>query len=769
MDAGSRSAAANRSAALKPNSKPSRRTGDAVCISRCLFYIAITLAIGACNLRRPEVTLTLVPIETRTPEATDLVELPTETRVAQKLPTPTAQASPTYTDAPTITYTTAPATDQPTETSTIEPTSSPTVQLTQTETPVPSATETMPSTATVEPAATNTSVPTLTHTSVPTATPRASPTRILPRTATATEVAPGESDATATPTPVPELVIRSVGTLTAEATATTVSTPPPTLTPLPTLDATELARLIATPIPQATALVTWTAVATALPPVVSTPVPASATQGSDRLPASTPLPSTSRPELGAATFTPTPTPTRFQPTVAVRQELIVEQIPPPVFAPASINTAGASVYQYDVGFDQPFNYHGLQLRGGVVLFSPNPAVPDSYLRTDQVGMLWYRPIGAGSEGAMSYSPFHEGYGVPSSEVNKNRVVEIDWSADGRQFSFRIDPPPGQDTVNAGVWFWQPVNVSPTDPTYAAIRDCVTDAYLSCQLVNRSNAQNWKTIDVAWSPIPGRSDILLTLDLPGEGRQALAVVQAVRDADYTKQAPEFFRYDYGHWNSDGSGIVVSGRRADGRVIIGQVNSDLRGERLVFDASSVGLWVQDAVRRPNGLIVALGRPGGPYDNAPVSLYNSAGLRLSAPIGDAAPESVRWYADRSAVVVTVQGRQYTVSVDGGLITDSADLARNPAFGTGAIGVAPVPDAVIQNSEYYPGQQLRAVQNLNLRAGPSTSHAVIGGLYAGDYVAILAGPYDNQGYRWWRVQTANNALGWIAGVISGNPTIRP
>lgn len=729
------------------------------------------LATGACNLRRPEVTLTLAPIETRTPEATDLLELPTETRVAQKLPTATAQPSPTDTDQPTITNTIAPETEQATATASFEPTTSPTVRPTRTETASPSATETNPPVDTAEPADTATAAPSKTDTAVPTATARASPTRILPRTATATEAAAQESAATATPTPVPELVIRSAGTVTAEATATAINAPP-TLTPLPTLDATEIARLIATPVPRATAPVTWTAVATALPtavPAAATSVRESATQDAELLPASTQLPSTSRPELGAATFTPTATPTRFQPTVAVRQDLIIEQIPPPVLAPASINTAGASVYQYDVGIAQPFNFPGLTLAGGVVLFAPNPVASGSHLRTDQAGMLWYRPIGAASEGAMSYSPFHEGYGVPSSEVNKNRVVEIDWSADGSQFSFRIDPPPGQDTVNAGVWFWQPTRETPTDPTYATIRDCVTEAYLSCQIVNRSNAQNWKTIDVAWSPIPGRSEMLLTLELPGEGRQALAMVQAVRDAEYAKQAPEFFRYDYGHWTDDGSGVVVSGRREDGRVIIGMVNSDLRGERLVFDASAAGLWVRDAVRRPNGQIVALGRPGGPYDNAPVSLYNSAGVRLSAPIGSAAPEAVRWYPDRSAVVVTVAGRQYTVSVDAGIITDSAELTRNPSFGTGAVGDVPVPEAVIQNSEYLPGQQLRAVQNLNLRGGPSTGQAVVGGVLAGDYVAILAGPYDNEGYRWWRVQTASNALGWIAGVINGNPTIRP
>ena len=494
-----------------------------------------------------------------------------------------------------------------------------------------------------------------------------------------------------------------------------------------------------------------------------------ATEGADRVPAGTQLPSTSQPEFGAATFTPTATSTQFQPTVVVRQDLIVEQIPPPVFASSTFSTLGASVYQYDVGFGQPFDYQGLQLRGGVVLFSPNPAASDSYLRTDQVGMLWYRPINVANEGAMSYSPFHEGFSAPSSDDNKNRVVEIDWSADGTQFTFRIDTPPGQDNVNAGVWFWQRENVTPTDPTYPVIRDCVRPGYISCQIVSQSNARYWKTIDVAWSPVRGRNDILLTLELTEEGRQALAIVHATRNADYAEQAPEFFRYDYGHWNTDGSGIVVSGRRADGRVIIGMVNSDLRGERVILDASFVGLWVQDAVRRPNGQIVALGRPGGPTDNAPVSLYNSAGVRLSGPIGAAAPDSVSWYPDRSAVVVAVHGRQYTVQVDGGRITDTTDLTRNPSFGTGNVGAAPIPAAVIQNSEYFPGQQLRTVQNLNLRQGPSTSHQIVGGLDAGVYVAILAGPYDDEGYRWWRVQTAGNAVGWIAGTIGGRPTIRP
>ena len=488
----------------------------------------------------------------------------------------------------------------------------------------------------------------------------------------------------------------------------------------------------------------------------------------DKVAVSTPIVSTPQSQSRVPTSTPDPTATRFQPTVAVRQDLIVEQIPPPVFAPTTSSTLGASAYQFNVGAQQLFSFENLRISGGVVLFAPNPRGADSYLRTDQVGLLFYRPVNATGESTMVNAPFHEGFLVPSSDANKNRVVEIDWSADGTQFTFRIDTPPGQYNGNAGVWFWQPVIATSTDPTYQVIRDCVRAGYNPCRFVNPSNAQFWKTIDVAWSPVHGSNSLLLTLQLTGEGRNALAVVQAVRDAEYANQAPEFFRYDFGHWNANGNGIIVSGRRHDGRVVIAEVNSDLHGERIIFDATAAGLWVQDAVRRPNGQIIALGRPGGPHDNAPVALYDQYGRRLSGSIGGAAPDAARWYPQRDFVVVTVQGRQYTVQVDGGLITDSTDLIRNPSFGTGNVGVAPIPSAVIQSSEYQPGEQLRIVQGLSIHQAPSTGAQFIGGLIAGDYVAIIAGPYDNEGYRWWRVQTANNVLGWIAGVIDRVPTLR-
>ena len=79
-------------------------------------------------------------------------------------------------------------------------------------------------------------------------------------------------------------------------------------------------------------------------------------------------------------------------------------------------------------------------------------------------------------------------------------------------------------------------------------------------------------------------------------------------------------------------------------------------------------------------------------------------------------------------------------------------------------------KGSEFTPGQQLRIIStNLNIRQDPSTGSLILGGLVQGDYVAVMAGPYDNEGFRWWKIQTATNIVGWIAGTIGGNLTITP
>ncbi len=400
----------------------------------------------------------------------------------------------------------------------------------------------------------------------------------------------------------------------------------------------------------------------------------------------------------------------------------------------------------------------------------NPVDASSFLRTDQNGILRYKPIGVGQEGVMTYSPYFDGFasGIYSIDQNKNRIVELDWSTDGRQFSFRIDPPLGTDSANAGVWFWQPATNLESDPTYTIMRDCIASGYTPCDMVYPSSARYWKTIGVQWSPISGDNTLLLTIQLPEEGRNALAIAQAARDPKYADNAPPFVRYDYGTWDPNGQSISVSGRRHDRRVIIGAVNRNLSGERVILDGSARGLWLRDAVRRPNGQYVALGRPGAP-GSGPVALYDGSGNQISDFIGAAPPEDVRWFPDRSAVLVSVQGQQYTVDVASGNISNYSDLTSNPQFSAGTSAVAPIPAGVVVGSQFSPGEQLRVlVPNLNIRQEPSTSSGVLGELLSGDYVAIFAGPYENEDYRWWRIQTANNIFGWIAGTINGAPTIQ-
>lgn len=719
-------------------------------------------------------TFTPIPTDTHTPTFTVTPSItPTGTQTPSA--TPTITPTPTHTSTPTPTFTltfTPIPTDTHTPTFTVTPSITPTGTQTPSDTPTNTPTATATFTLTFTPLPTNT--PTASATPLPSNTPEPTPTRILTNTPTATH----------TPTSTPLPTITPTATLTATYTLTPTNTSLPTFTPIPTLDETALARILGTPtptIPPTWTLVaqssptptvppTWTAIAQSSPTLDVTPTIITATPGADSGIINTPIPSTPEPQINAPTSTFTPQPTLFQPTVAVNPDLLVAPVAPPSSNQTTFSTVGAGAYQYNVGLGGVFTYNNVQLSGGVALFAPNPADPSSFMRTNQFGMLLYKPIGSPNEGVMSFTPFFDGFSAPSRDANKNRILEIDWSADGQRLSFRIDTPRGLDNGAAGVWFWQPARESQNDPTYQIIRDCVEPGYKPCDIVNGSNASFWKTTGVEWSPLRGNYTVLLTVHLPQEGRNALAITQAVRDANYAQQAPTFFRYDYGYWLNDGQRIIVSGRRPDGRVIIGFTNSALTGEQVIFDASAAGLWVQNAVQRPNGQIVALGRSGDAFSGGSVALYDSNGNALSAPIGNASPEDVRWYPDRSAVVVSVQGRQYTVRVDGGSISDTTDLTRNPSFGSGGVGTSAVPQGVIQGSEYVPGQQMRIItSNLNIRQDPSTGSLIQGGLVFGDYVAIIAGPYDNEGFRWWKVQTASNIVGWIAGTINGALTIAP
>ena len=544
---------------------------------------------------------------------------------------------------------------------------------------------------------------------------------------------------------------------------------PPTLTFLPTRNQTEVARLLASPRPRRTLPATWTAAPTLPATWLATP---QRSQFWTALPPEMPPPQPTAPPQGlGATVTPSPTATRIQPTVSVRYDLLPTAIPPPVLQSRSFSISSASAFRYEVAAGQPVHISGLALTEGLRLYAPNPADSGSYLYTDSKGILRYRPPGAGQAAEMSWSPFHAGYaaGIESIERNKHRIAELDWSADGQRFSFRIDTPPGLDNSAAGVWHWQPQIDPVHGATFQLIRDCAHAGYRPCQFVNASNAAHWKTLETQWSPVAGDNRILLTVQLPDEGRNALAVAEAVSDPSYANHAPQFVRYDYGHWDSDGGSVTVSGRRADGRVVVAQVDAQLGGERVILDGSALGLWLRDAARLPDGRIFALGRPGAP-GSGPLALYDQQGRRRSDFVGESPPQQVRWTADRSLVVLSAAGRQVALRVADGAVIDASDLSSRPQFSQQGMGAPPIPQSVVQGAQFYPGQQLRViVDGLNMRQLPGTDASIIGGLVAGDYVAVFAGPYDNQGYRWWRVQTAQDRFGWIAGAVGGRPTVAP
>lgn len=720
-------------------------------------------------------TFTLIPTETDTPTATQTDD-PTQTPTSTPSDTPTATNTftPTATDTPTNTPT-ATQTDDPTQTPTFTETAThtpswtptPSTTFTPTETDTPTATFTLTNT----PTATNTDEPTATASFTTTQTPLPSDTP----TATAT------STASATFTVTPSLTPIVFDTDTPVPTATPTNTLPPSFTPTitltptstfpPTANPTQIAQLQLTQ----TAAVppSWTPVPFASPTVTigavsldATPTFITATPGGDDLGIiNTPIPST--PEIDP-NFQPTAPQPTVQPTLFVDPAIIppTVQVIQPVIT-NNFSTTITSAFSFNGVSGGAFNFNGVPLPGNVVLLAVNPAFPESYARTDATGMLYLYPPGGAGEGTYTLSPYFDGFAVGSANENKNRLLDIAWSPNGLRLAFIVDPPGGTDTGNAGVWFWQAGAAS-----YQIVRDCV-EGYSTCNIVNPQNTGQWRSLKLEWAP--DSNSVLVTFDLPDRGRQGIAVVAAITDEDIGRTGPFIQFYDYGYWAPDGR-IVVSGRFPDGGVRIGKMNADGSGLEILFDASASGLWMQDAVQAPDGTIYALGRVGDP--NGPMNLYRISGGQatvIGGPFGDGAPQHVEWFPNRGGVVVTVNGRQYQA-----LVSNPAVAEVNPAAGQIQVQQGPVPnssvsstvpDGVVEGSQYAPGQQLTVTASvINMRTQPSTvTGQVIDQVNFGEYVAILAGPYQGEGYVWWRVLNVRGNTGWIAAEQDGASLLQP
>jgi hypothetical protein len=329
-------------------------------------------------------------------------------------------------------------------------------------------------------------------------------------------------------------------------------------------------------------------------------------------------------------------------------------------------------------------------------------------------------------------------------------------------------------------------------------DCSPPDFTGCPLVsNPFDPDQWQSRALEWSP--GSDAVLLSVNLPSEGRSGLILLSLNQDR-ITR--PPVYRYDYGSWAVDGSRILVSGRSADGHVFVGWINRDGSFSELLYDAEANGLWMGFANQARDGQVYALGAPGdrsGP--RAPLAIYNMSGVPLTAPIGDGSVERVEWSPDGTAVFLQVGGRQYIANINGSIqditgqvagtravnwvdgelppATNLAPPANSsaptivPVGATAAPPSGPIPSGVIENNTfgYTPGQQLRVyVDGLNIRSAPTITAGVVRApLLTGEYVAILAGPVTADGVVWWQVQTADGVVGWIAGEINGGRTLGP
>jgi len=292
------------------------------------------------------------------------------------------------------------------------------------------------------------------------------------------------------------------------------------------------------------------------------------------------------------------------------------------------------------------------LLGGDVLIARNPTNPNEFAAVDPVGLLYLVNIATGERRRMEFSPFSQ-FAAGSFNDNKTQVREIAWAPDGAALAFRITSnEAGRNDGNDGVWYWQREQTQATDPTFHLLRDCPP----GCGLVsNPSDPDQWIARTFTWSPNSGA--VLIEVDLPTEGRRGIVVSQRRRDSEQARTRPPVCRYDTGNWADNGQQIIASGNGPNGQPALHVINQDCS---VVNNIGTSGLWMQNAVERPNGQIVALGSPNG--QNSAMRLYAANGNPLSDVIGDGPPQRVTWNAARDSVLVVVNGRTFVVQLRGG-----------------------------------------------------------------------------------------------------------
>ncbi len=717
-----------------------------------LIVVLLAALLAACNLSVPEVTPTVAP--TLTASATPpLTATTAPTRTPSRTPTQvfTATASPTDTPQPTDTPS---PTFTPSATNTGTP--SPTLTPTPTNTPLPTETPSLTNTGTPSPTltATLTNTPQPTFTPSPTDTGTPSPTFTPTRTLTPLPTFTPTLTETVLPSPLPLIV--SSPTLTPSLTRTI----PPSLTPLPTPSPLPPPGTPLVPVATPPLLPLGARTPTSLPLGVRTPTPnrnvptvilrapptvITAAPGTNpalvtpfvsaATPSGIPQGVTLTPLPLLATPIPLASPT-LPPIVSVPQIVPVD----PLTRAFSLSTAAGFVT--GDGFELPF---------AATTFARNPADPNQLAFVNPLGLIYLlNSAPNGGVTRLETSPFST-FEPSSPDTNNAEVVQVAWSPDGRYLAYLIDTErdanPQNDSTNDGVWLFD------GSASRQIFRECPPGTG-ACSVNRGGEPTRYNSLHFEWNSTSNR--ILIELYLPDEQRRALTFVTP--DSDPRQLTPTY-RYDYGSWSWDGARILASGSGEDGRIGLRWIDPGSPMTQLIFDSGAQGLWLQDAVERPDGQIVALGSLNGA--NSPQSLHTGDGQLLTPSIGDTAPARVAWSPDRSAALVVVadaQGlRYYVAEINGAVREITASVAGALAVGWSgappAVGAAQSQYGLTVNTQV----QVHAPAGVIMRDNPSLSAAEVGSLNTYDWVTITGGPVRADGLIWWRVQAAN-AVGWAA-----------
>lgn len=410
--------------------------------------------------------------------------------------------------------------------------------------------------------------------------------------------------------------------------------------------------------------------------------------------------------------------------------------------------------------------------GGTIDIDYNPADSRRWARADNFGILRFVDPNNPelNEGVYTFSPFFDGFQASSPAGNKYFVREVEWSPDGRMLAFRIENSTVPD-LDQGVWFYQPLRELATDPAYQLLRPC--PGYCSAAGLPDSYA-GWKALGIEWSS--DNSALLVSLNsYEYGGRRALTVRYAQRvDPPPATVAPDLLLYDYGHWANDGQRIVVSGHGSENTVLFGTVDRS-GGNLIAVLASDIGMaWVQDAVQQADGTLVMLGSAIG--ENVPLQIISQDGTALTAPIGDAAPDEVKWSPDRNAAMLRIGDSVYLAHVNGEIynITETIESSPNIDWVNGSLPenfssmplpiavveiIAPTPtvEAPVESRVFAVGDLLVVTAGtVDVYNEPITNGAIVGTLTVGNELIITDNALISGDVTWYRVQTLNYT-GWI------------